>query len=161
MDRSTRYLDELARRPPLPQARERGLVARARHGDAGARAELVEAFLPQIVAMSRRFGEAGVEAVELIQEGVVGLLRALEPGGPAEAGYEELAGTADSAELRGLLVALSEREEVVLGALRGRPGKPSSHEEVAVRLGLAPEQVRRIERRARAKLAAAGGTDGP
>jgi hypothetical protein len=30
-----------------------------------------------------------------------------------------------------------------------------------VRLGLAPEQVRRIERRARAKLAAAGGTAGP
>ena len=76
---SARYLHELGRGPRLPAALERQLVAAAKTGDRHARSQLVEAFLPAIAGVARVYrGRGGVERVELIQEGVVGLLRALE-----------------------------------------------------------------------------------
>jgi RNA polymerase sigma factor (sigma-70 family) len=62
----------------LPLACERELVEAAKAGDATARDELIEAFLPLIASVARIYrGSAGVERGELMQEGVVGLLRAL------------------------------------------------------------------------------------
>jgi RNA polymerase primary sigma factor len=59
--------------------RERDLVLEASGGDLGAREALVEAFMPLIASMARRYhNSARVDRTELIQEGVVGLLRALE-----------------------------------------------------------------------------------
>ena len=76
---SARYLNELGRRPALPQGLERELVAAAQAGDQSARARLVEAFLPLIASVARLYRESPrIERVELLQEGVVGLLRALE-----------------------------------------------------------------------------------
>jgi RNA polymerase sigma factor (sigma-70 family) len=73
------YLGELGRRAPLTEAQERALVAAARAGDAAARARLVEAFTPAIAGVARIYrGSPGIDRVELVQEGVVGLLRALE-----------------------------------------------------------------------------------
>lgn len=81
---SARYLDELARRPVLPHGLERDLIAAARAGDRGARARLVEAFLPLIASVARVYRHSPrIERVELLQEGVVGLLRALERFDPA------------------------------------------------------------------------------
>jgi RNA polymerase primary sigma factor len=76
---SAGYLDELGRRPPLTDAEAGALVAAAQAGDAAARARLVEAFTPAIAAVARVYrGAPGIDRVELVQEGVVGLLRALE-----------------------------------------------------------------------------------
>src|SRR4051794_4949858 len=76
---SAGYLDELAERDALDEADEARLVAAARGGDASARAQLVDAFIPLIASVARLYrGTPGVERVELLQEGVVGLLRALE-----------------------------------------------------------------------------------
>jgi RNA polymerase sigma factor (sigma-70 family) len=72
------YLDSLERRPVLEADRERRLVRAAKAGDAAARARLVEAFLPLIGALARRHRNAHVQRMELLQEGVVGLLRALD-----------------------------------------------------------------------------------
>jgi RNA polymerase sigma factor (sigma-70 family) len=73
------YLLELDRRPRLPQALERELIAAAQAGDRDARARLIEACLPLIASMARVYRSSPrIERVELLQEGVVGLLRALE-----------------------------------------------------------------------------------
>jgi RNA polymerase sigma factor (sigma-70 family) len=81
---SARYLDELGRRPVLPESLERELIAGARAGDQRARARLVEAFLPLIASVARLYRESPrIERVELMQEGVVGLLRALQRFDPA------------------------------------------------------------------------------
>jgi RNA polymerase primary sigma factor len=73
------YLRNLGRRPRLPEALERRLVAEAQNGDPLARAQLVEAFLPAISSVARVYrGRDGIGRVELMQEGVVGLLRALQ-----------------------------------------------------------------------------------
>jgi RNA polymerase primary sigma factor len=61
----------------LAPARERELVLAAAAGDHAACEELVEAFLPAIAGVARRYGGAhSVQRSELLQEGVVGLLRA-------------------------------------------------------------------------------------
>jgi DNA-directed RNA polymerase sigma subunit (sigma70/sigma32) len=62
----------------LAPARERELVLRAGAGDHAAAEELVEAFLPAIAGVARRYrGARDVRRSELLQEGVVGLLRAV------------------------------------------------------------------------------------
>jgi len=81
---SARYLDELGRRPFPALDVERRLVAAAQAGDRGARARLVEAFLPLVVSVARTYRESPrIERIELLQEGVVGLLRALERFDPS------------------------------------------------------------------------------
>ena len=62
---------------PLSGARERQLIAASDDGDAGATAELVDAFMPAIDSVARNYrGFASLDQTEFRQEGVVGLLRA-------------------------------------------------------------------------------------
>lgn len=70
--------ERLAAGAGLEGERERRLVRAAQAGDPAARAELVEACLPRIAAVARTYRSGQVQRVELLQEGVVGLLRALE-----------------------------------------------------------------------------------
>jgi RNA polymerase primary sigma factor len=73
------YVAALARRRPLRRDQELALVRAAQAGDASARAALLEAFLPQIAALARRYSASPrIERLELVQEGAVGLLQALE-----------------------------------------------------------------------------------
>jgi RNA polymerase primary sigma factor len=74
-----RFLDGLSERPPPAPERERRLVLAAQEGDARARAELVEAFMPRIASIAGVYrATPTVDRLELLQEGVAGLLRALE-----------------------------------------------------------------------------------
>lgn len=54
------------------------LVRAAKSGDRRAREELIERFLPLVVSIARSFRVEGLEFADLPQQGVVGLLRALE-----------------------------------------------------------------------------------
>ena len=62
--------------PGLPRALEQDLVAAAAAGDRIACERLVEAFRPSIAGVARIYRSAAVDREELMQEGVVGLLRA-------------------------------------------------------------------------------------
>lgn len=72
------YLEALERRAPLGPEEERALIASAQRGDAAARARLVEAFMPLVAGMARTYRSGRVQRLELLQEGAVGILRALE-----------------------------------------------------------------------------------
>jgi RNA polymerase sigma factor (sigma-70 family) len=72
------YIDALGRRPALSELAERRLVLAAKRGDPAARAQLVEAFMPLVASIARTYRSGQVQRLELLQEGVVGLLRALE-----------------------------------------------------------------------------------
>jgi RNA polymerase primary sigma factor len=68
-----------AHRARLPESEERALVIAAQAGDPRARERVVEAFLPSIGGMARRYtGSSAVTREELVQEGVVGVLRAVD-----------------------------------------------------------------------------------
>jgi RNA polymerase sigma factor (sigma-70 family) len=234
------YLDELGRRRAPEGEEERELVRRAQGGDARARAQLVEAYLPRISAVARHYRTSTTDRVELVQEGMVGLLEALEHYDPerhlpfwpyalrrlsrirdahdraveqthreptvgelaertgmdkdevahllaadrpprpiqetrelddggtivvdhavdhlAEGEYERVLDVIEGQQLLGLLSRLSERERTVLRMHHGLDGEELSHREIAERLGISTSRVRKIERRARAKLAAAAQT---
>src|SRR3954471_9599710 len=72
------FVDTLARRPALSAELERELVERAKAGDAQARAQLIEAYMPLIAGMARTYRSGQVQRQELLQEGAVGVLRALD-----------------------------------------------------------------------------------
>jgi RNA polymerase sigma factor (sigma-70 family) len=62
---------------PLSSEREGALIAACEDGDRGATEELVEAFLPAINGLARRYrGFVSLEPAEFRQEGVAGLLKA-------------------------------------------------------------------------------------
>ena len=82
---SAGYLRGLGDRPVVSEEEERVLVAAAQAGDARAREQLVEVFLPRIASVARVYrGSPTITRVELMQEGVVGLLRALERFDPEQ-----------------------------------------------------------------------------
>jgi RNA polymerase sigma factor (sigma-70 family) len=54
------------------------LVRRAQAGESRAREQLIQELLPLVSSLARRFRTEGLDQTDLIQEGIVGLLRALE-----------------------------------------------------------------------------------
>ncbi len=54
------------------------LARRAQSGDTAAQEELIERLLPLVFATARRYQTEGLEQADLLQEGIVGLLRALQ-----------------------------------------------------------------------------------
>lgn len=70
--------DEAARSELLSGDRADALVRRARAGDTAAREELIRRLLPLIRSTARRYRTEGLEQADLLQEGIVGLLRALQ-----------------------------------------------------------------------------------
>jgi RNA polymerase primary sigma factor len=67
---------------PLTRDEERALAVRARRGDRAARDELVRRHLPLVVSFSLSQSRGTLPLEELIQEGNLGLLRAMEKYDP-------------------------------------------------------------------------------
>ncbi|MBI2491824.1 MAG: sigma-70 family RNA polymerase sigma factor [Candidatus Rokubacteria bacterium] len=76
------YLGEIARIALLSREAEQALARRVRAGDAEARARLTEANLRLVVQVARRYLNRGLPLPDLIEEGNVGLLRAVEKFDP-------------------------------------------------------------------------------
>jgi RNA polymerase sigma factor (sigma-70 family) len=152
------YLDELDRRPQLPRDLEQRLVAAAKAGDADARARLVEAYLPLIASVARDYAKPYVERLELIQEGVAGMLRALERFDPdrgtpfwayarwwvRQAMQRLIAELSDAATLShralGRLARLRGSQDELMQELRREP----SDREVIERAGLDREEAEKL-----------------
>jgi RNA polymerase sigma factor (sigma-70 family) len=78
-DASAGFVHDLVTAPRMAESDEEALVRRAQQGDAAARAQMVETFMPLIASVARTYRKGlAVQRIELLQEGVVGLLRALE-----------------------------------------------------------------------------------
>lgn len=72
------YLAEVARIPLLAADEERSLALRMRDGDRGARERLIVSHLRLVVSMAREYGDVGLDLVDLIQEGNLGLIEAVD-----------------------------------------------------------------------------------
>src|SRR2546429_4827378 len=71
------YLAEIARIPLLTREEEQALARRVQAGDEAAQQRLVEADLRLVVQIARRYLNRGLPLPGLIQEGNLGLLRAV------------------------------------------------------------------------------------
>ena len=72
------YLREIGRIPLLSREEEHDLARRARAGDEAAKRRLIEANLRLVVQVARRYLNRGLPLPDLIEEGNLGLMRAVE-----------------------------------------------------------------------------------
>jgi DNA-directed RNA polymerase sigma subunit (sigma70/sigma32) len=71
------YIREIASVDALPRETEADLLAAIRHGDEAARYRLTELNLWEVVRMAQQFIGRGVSFLDLVQEGNLGLIRAV------------------------------------------------------------------------------------
>jgi len=72
------YLRQLGKHKQLTREEEYDLSRRIKKGDEGAREELARSNLPFVVAVAKKYSHAGVRLDDLVQEGNVGLMKAIE-----------------------------------------------------------------------------------
>ena len=72
------YLREIARVPLLTAAEEVSLAKALERGDRRARRRLIESNLRLVVSVARRYSDRGLSFLDLIQEGNLGLMKAVE-----------------------------------------------------------------------------------
>src|SRR3954469_11320602 len=77
-DSLSHYLKQLGGRPQLTREDEYELTRRAKKGDGRARETLATANLAFVVAVAKKFAHRGARLDDLIQEGNVGLMKAIE-----------------------------------------------------------------------------------
>lgn len=72
------YLSEIGRYQLLTRAEEVQLAKRVEAGDGSARSRLIESNLRLVVTIAKPYRNRGVDLLDLIQEGTVGLVRAVD-----------------------------------------------------------------------------------
>ncbi|MCP5181802.1 MAG: RNA polymerase sigma factor RpoS [Pseudomonadales bacterium] len=83
-DATDSYLGEIGRAPLLTADQEKALARRVQKGDMKARAQMIESNLRLVVKISRRYLNRGLPLLDLIEEGNLGLIRAVEKFDPSK-----------------------------------------------------------------------------
>ena len=152
------WLDRIGRVPLLTAEQETSLGRRARKGCAEARERLVATNLRLVVSVAKRFANRGVPLLDLIQEGNLGLLKAVDRFDP-ERGYRfstyatwwirQAVARGISSQGRAVRLPVHAGEALhralsEAARLRQSLGREPSPDEIASVLGLSAAQVARI-----------------
>jgi len=78
------YLNDLKKSPLLSPEEEKALVERIRRGDAEARTQMIESNLRLVVKIAKKYLFRGLPLSDLIEEGNIGLIKAVERFSPAK-----------------------------------------------------------------------------
>ncbi len=78
------YLDDLRKSPLLSPQEEKVLAMRIRRGDAKARTQMIESNLRLVVKVAKKYLFRGLPFSDLIEEGNIGLIKAVERFSPAK-----------------------------------------------------------------------------
>jgi len=80
------YLRQIAQYPLLTPAEEITLAAKIKNGNMAAKAEMIRANLRLVVKIARDYANLGLPLLDLISEGNIGLMKAVERFDPAKGG---------------------------------------------------------------------------
>ncbi|HSP72476.1 MAG TPA: sigma-70 family RNA polymerase sigma factor [Gaiellaceae bacterium] len=153
------YLDEISRIPLLSREEEVALARRARAGDEAAKQRMIEANLRLVVQIARRYPNRGLSLPDLIEEGNLGLLRAVDKFDPERGTRFSTYATwwIRQAVVRALanqarIIRLPVHVELLLGRyvreqkrLTQALGRVPTIEEMAAALGTSVEEVEELE----------------
>src|SRR5262245_31137108 len=158
------FLNEIGRYPLLTAAQEVELAKRIERGDMRAKEQMINSNLRLVVSIAKHYQGHGLSLLDLIQEGIIGLIRASEKfdwrKGFKFSTYATWwikqavqRGVANKARTIRIPVHVVEREQKVVRAEReliAEHGRAPTDEEVAQRAKLTVKHVREVHRAARA-----------
>lgn len=152
------YLKEIGRVPLLSAEEETALAVQAKNGSEQAARRLTEANLRLVVSVAKRYVGRGLQFLDLIQEGNLGLLRAVEKFDP-EKGFKfstyatwwvrqaitrSIADQSRTIRIPVHLVEGINRVKRVSVQLLHDYGREPTHEEIAAVMNITPERVREL-----------------
>src|SRR6478609_9553028 len=154
------YLREINETPLLSAKEEKELAYRIIAGDGAARERMVRANLRLVVNIARSYTGKGLALQDLIEEGNLGLLRAVEGFDPGMntrfstyASYwikqsikRALVNTAKTIRIPAYMVELLAKWRRATSKLTDELGRPPTHEEVAKVLGLPKKKLSIIKK---------------
>src|SRR5436190_12014421 len=149
------YLREINETPLLSAAQEKELAYRIETGDAEARDQMVRANLRLVVNIARGYAGKGLGLQDLIEEGNLGLLRAVEGFDPSMntrfstyASYwikqsikRAIINTAKTIRLPAYMVELMAKWRRATSKLNDELGRAPTQEEIAKFLGLSKKKL--------------------
>lgn len=154
------YLREINETPLLTADQEKQLAYRIREGDGSARDQMVRANLRLVVNIAREYSGKGLALQDLIEEGNLGLLRAVEGFDPTMntrfstyASYwikqsikRSLVNTAKTIRIPAYMVELLSKWRRAAARLNDELGRTATHEEIARVLELPPKKLNIIKK---------------
>jgi len=158
------FLNEIGRYPLLTAAEEVELAKRIERGDMAAKNRMINSNLRLVVSIAKNYQGHGLSLLDLIQEGIIGLIRAVEKfdwrKGFKFSTYATWwikqavqRGVANKARTIRIPVHVVEREQKVVRAERefaAEHGRTPTDEELAKQAKLSIKHVREVHRAARA-----------
>src|SRR5690348_6066951 len=158
------FLNEAGRWPLLTKEEEVELAKRIERGDAEAKERMINSNLRLVVSIAKKYQGHGLSLLGLIQEGVIGLIRAVEKFGwrrgfkfstYATWGIRQAVqrGVANKSRTIRIPVHIAEREQRMARAereLSTRLGRAPTEEEIAKQARLPLKQLREVRQAARA-----------
>ncbi len=158
------FLNEAARYPLLTAAEEVELAKRVERGDEEAKERMINSNLRLVVSIAKRYQGHGLSLLDLIQEGIIGLIRAVEKfdwrRGFKFSTYATWwirqavqRGVANKSRTIRIPVHIVEREQKIARAERELApalGRQPTEEEVAKKAKLPMKQVLEVRKAARA-----------
>jgi RNA polymerase primary sigma factor len=158
------FLNEAGRWPLLTKEEEVELAKRIERGDAEAKERMINSNLRLVVSIAKRYQGHGLSLLDLIQEGIIGLIRAVEKfdwrRGFKFSTYATWwirqavqRGVANKSRTIRIPVHIADREQRIARAERAlgpKLGRQPTEEEVAKQAKLPLKQVREVRQAARA-----------
>jgi RNA polymerase primary sigma factor len=158
------YLREINQTRLLTPDEEISLARRIRKGDLQARDEMIRSNLRLVVSIAKNYTRRGLSLLDLIEEGNLGLLRAVEKFDPAQgcrfstyASWlirqsikRSLINAVKPVEIPAYMVEMINKWRRTAALLECERGRPPVQEEIARRMGLSRHKVEVISRAARA-----------
>src|SRR3954447_13319863 len=158
------FLNEAGRWPLLTKEEEIALAKRIERGDAEAKERMINSNLRLVVSIAKRYQGHWLSLLDLIQEGIIGLIRAVEKFDWRK-GYKFSTyatwwirqavqrGVANKSRTIRIPVHIAEREQKIARAeheLQTKLGRPPTEEEIAEAAKLPLKQVVEVRQAARA-----------